>query len=301
MKIGYVGDSRIHKMQSGRTFRLASYTPEKLHEIIASNLQGLQANIIYSIESDLLFYRVRSDIVPFASHIICKENWQNNFKETFAAIGEFIRKSNMRISMHPDQFVVINSPNSQTVRNSIAELKYHADMQMLLGLNEQHKLQIHVGGVYGDKAASIQRFIENFKTMPEEVQERLVIENDDRLFTVNDCYSIYETIGTPILFDNFHFTLNNNGEDMKTAMKKCFSTWAEKDGVPMTDYSSQQEGQRIGRHSDEIDIEQFKQYYLETRPDDFDIILEIKDKDTSALQAREVVAYYEFAAALKQK
>jgi UV DNA damage endonuclease len=196
--------------------------------------------------------------------------------------------------MHPDQFVVINSPNPQTVQNSIAELQYHTDMFRLMGLGKDHKLQIHVGGVYGDKTESIKRFIENYKKLPQEIKERLAIEDDDRLFSVDDCYRIYEEVGIPIIFDNFHYSLNNNGEDLLSAMKKSFSTWKECDGIPMIDYSSQQQGDRKGRHSDEIDIVEFKNFYDTTRPLDFDIMLEIKDKDISALKALEVVGYEAF-------
>lgn len=285
MKIGYVGDSKREEYKSGRTFRLASYTPEKFKETSLLNIEGLAQNIHYSFREGLLFYRIRSDIIPFASHRVCTENWQKIFAERFNEIGTFIKDKGMRISMHPDQFVVINSTNPNTVKNSIAELQYHTDMFVLMGLGKNHKLQIHVGGVFGNKKEAINRFISTYTTLPEEIRQHLVIENDDRLFTVVDCYSIYREIGIPIIFDNLHHKLNNNGESMIDAMNLAFSTWKKDDGIPMIDYSLQQEGQRVGRHADSISIKEFKKFIEQTEGLDYDIMLEIKDKDNSAIKA----------------
>jgi UV DNA damage endonuclease len=146
-----------------------------------------------------------------------------------------------------------------------------------------------VGGVYDDKNASMRRFSSTYKKLPESITKHLVIENDDRLFSVNDCYSIHEETGSPILFDNFHFSLKNDGEDIRQAMEKAFSTWKSTDGIPMVDYSSQQEGWRTGRHADSIDIQQFQTFIEVSKGLDFDIMLEIKDKDKSALRAVTII------------
>lgn len=289
MKIGYVGDSKVKDFHSARRFRLASYSSERFVEITQLNLVGLAQNLEYAATNNLLFYRIRSDIIPFASHPICTDNWHQLFKDIFQELGSFITKHAMRVSTHPDQFILLNSPNPKTVVTSIKELQYHADMFNLMKLDTTHKIQLHVGGVYDDKRESMKRFIQTFMELPNAIQQRLVIENDDRLFSVNDCYAIYQETGIPIIFDNLHFELKNDGEEMLEAAKKCFSTWDAKDGIPMIDYSSQQQGLRIGRHSDEIDVEQFRQFITLTRPLDFDIMLEIKDKDVSALKALRVL------------
>ncbi len=290
MKIGYVGDSKRETLQSARRFRLASFTPEKFLETARLNLEGLHQNIEYAASHQLLFYRIRSEIIPFASHPVCTVNWQQEFSSLLADIGKLIRHSNMRISFHPDQFVVLNAPSEKVLQNSTRELLYQAQVLELLGLGTPHKLQIHVGGVYGDKNESIRRFILAYRELPELIKQHLVIENDDRLYSVSDCYAIHEAIGIPIIFDNLHHALNPNGESMRDAMERCFSTWQrERDGVPMVDYSSQQADMRVGKHADHIDIKQFRQYLAESKGLDFDIMLEIKDKDISALEALPLV------------
>jgi hypothetical protein len=129
------------------------------------------------------------------------------------------------------------------------------------------------------------RFIEKYKTkLSDSIRQRLVIENDDRLFSVKDCLYIYEHTRIPILFDNLHHACLNNGEPMIEAMKQCFATWPNGQR-PLIDYATQQTGKRIGAHADHIDEKHFELFARETRDLQFDIMLEIKDKEQSAIIA----------------
>lgn len=129
------------------------------------------------------------------------------------------------------------------------------------------------------------RFIEQYKTrLSDGLRQRLVIENDDRLFSVKDCLYIHEHTRIPILFDNLHHDCLNNGETMIEAMKQCFATWPEGQR-PLIDYSTQQTGHRVGRHADHIDEKHFELFARETRDLQFDIMLEIKDKEQSTIIA----------------
>jgi UV DNA damage repair endonuclease len=129
------------------------------------------------------------------------------------------------------------------------------------------------------------RFIEQYKTkLNDSIRRRLVIENDDRLFSVKDCLYIHEHTNIPILFDNLHHACLNNGESMIEAMKKCFSTWPNGQR-PMIDYATQQTGKRVGAHANHIDEKHFELFARETKDLQFDIMLEIKDKEQSAIIA----------------
>jgi UV DNA damage endonuclease len=285
MKIGYPCTNLSLDCSSAKTFRLASYTEERLQTTVQGNLECLLRILQFNLEQGLLFFRLSSDLVPFASHPICQFNWQDTFRPQFEKIGSFIRQNGMRVSMHPDQFTLINSLDEEIFQRSVAELEYHAQILDLCGLDNTHKIQIHVGGVYGDKAASITRFIERFFTLPQHIQRRLVIENDDRLYTVRDCHEIHQQTLIPILFDNFHHELANNGETIEEAFVLVRSTWAESDGVPMVDYSSQDPEKRRGSHVSSIDLDDFKSFVQRLSAYDFDVMLEIKDKECSALKA----------------
>ncbi|MCC9136750.1 UV DNA damage repair endonuclease UvsE [Pontibacter silvestris] len=292
MKIGYPCINVALDCSSSRTFRLASYNEERLIQTVEQNLACLRRILEYNVKNGMFFFRITSDLVPFASHPVNTYNWQEHFKMTFRRLGDYIKSNNMRISMHPDQFVVLNSPNEQTVKNSIAELVYQGSVMDLMGLDTSAKLQIHGGGAYGDKASAIDRFAEVYHTMlPDAVKARLCVENDDRTYTLSDCLRLNELTGMPVIFDNFHHECVNNGEPMREAVEMAASTWkAERDGILMMDYSSQAPGERKGKHVQSIQEHLFHYFLAETEGLDMDMMLEIKDKEESALKAVEIAS-----------
>jgi UV damage repair endonuclease len=239
----------------------------------------------YNTEHRIRFFRITSDIVPFASHEVCTYPWQVTFADQFALLGEYIRTAGMRISLHPDQFTLINSPDETIFSRSVDELTYHADLLNLLGLDETAKIQIHVGGVYKNREASLDRFVARYQSLDDGIRSHLVIENDERLFPVSDCLSLHEQTGIPVLLDTFHYSILNTGETIGEALRECGATWKSQDGVPMVDYSSQQPHRRPGVHAETLDRRHFNQFLSASNPYDIDIMLEIKDKEKSALQA----------------
>ena len=289
MKVGYPCINWTLPCFGNKSFRLKSYSEERLIETVQNNLDCLQAMLEYNVEYELRFFRISSDLVPFASHEINDFPWDEHFAEQFASIGEYIRKHGFRISMHPDQFTVLNSPNPNVVQNAIGELEYHNRVLNALGLDTSAKIQIHVGGVYNDKSASIDRFITNFRELDTDIQDLLVIENDDRSYSLSDCMKIHSEIGIPVLFDIFHHEILNHDESLSEAMKQAASTWGGADGIPMIDYSSQSSGERIGKHAQTVDIAHFRQVFEALESFDYDMMLEIKNKETSALQVIEFI------------
>lgn len=195
----------------------------------------------------------------------------------------------MRVSMHPDQFIIINSPDKKIFQRSVKELLYHAEVLDLLEIDDTAKIQIHVGGAYGNKRQSIRRFIERYNHLDSKIKRRLVIENDERLFNIEDCLRIHGEIKIPIVFDVFHFKCNNSGESIRGSLSQVCSTWSGKDGLPIVDYSSQEKGKKIGTHAKTIDINDFKRFIKETEGLQFDIMCEIKDKERSVLKALKLI------------
>jgi len=285
MKIGYPCINRTLACQGNRTFRLKSYSASRLIETVQNNLDCLLEILAFNVNHSILFFRVSSDLIPFASHPICTFDWQTCFKKHFQQIGKFITQHRLRISMHPDQFTLINSKDEKIFERSARELRYHAHVLDAMGLDTSAKIQIHVGGTYGDKQASIERFVARYDSLDNSIKRRLVIENDDVQYTVAECLLISSKTGIPVLFDVFHHAINCSGESVGEALKRASATWKSKDGIPMVDYSSQKKGVRKGTHTEALDAKDFKKFLVATRSFDIDIMLEIKDKEKSALQA----------------
>jgi UV DNA damage endonuclease len=241
--------------------------------------------LLFNRDHNILFFRISSDIIPFASHPVLTVDWQNHFKETLHDIGTFIKENNMRISMHPDQFIVLNSKREDVVHRSIKELVYHADFLNALGLDASAKIQLHVGGVYEDKQNSLNRFVTHFDLLPENVKKRLVIENDEKSYTVHDCLKISSHISLPILVDVLHHQINHQHPSINHVVQMAAKTWDSTDGIPMIDYSTQEKNERTGKHSTHINIADFSDFLNQVLEIDVDIMLEIKDKEKSALKA----------------
>ena len=287
MKIGYPCINQSLSCRSSRTFRLRSYTDERLLSTVEGNLACLGEILRYNTAHGILFFRITSDLIPFASHPVCTADWQEVFREEFAAIGAYIRDHRMRISMHPDQFIVLNAQDPDVLDRSLAELAYHAEVLDLLGLDTTAKIQLHVGGIYGDREESIVRFIDRYLSLDEPVLRRLVIENDDRRYTARECLRIHAETGIPVIFDTLHHRVLHGDADETAAeiYPDVAATWGPGDGIPMVDYSTQDPDGRPGKHAVTIDIDDFLAFTEAILPLDVDIMLEIKDKETSALRA----------------
>lgn len=285
MKIGYPCLNRTIGCKADRTFRLKSYSEERLVETVASNLACLEEILRRNVVMRVLFFRITSDLVPFASHPVCRFDWREHFREQFTRLGAFIREHDIRISMHPDQFTLINSLDEAIFERSRRELLYHARVLDALGLDRTAKIQIHVGGVYGDRDASIARFVERYRLLEPRIADRLVVENDERCYSLEDCLVIHRRTGLPVLFDAFHHSILNHGEDIPAGLRMAAPTWQSRDGIPMVDYSIQARGKPVGSHAESIDPVAFGTFLRGSRPLDFDVMLEIKDKEVSAAQA----------------
>jgi len=187
--------------------------------------------------------------------------------------------------MHPDQFIILNALDIAIVRRSEAELLYHAEVLDLMGLGLSAKIQLHVGGLYGDRVAGLKRFIERYRRLDHEVRRRLVIEHDEKRYSAADCLKIHQMTGIPVVFDLFHHTCLNHGEQVQEILPAVSTTWASEDGILMVDYSSQHPFKGPGAHADHIDPGHFRKFLETSQPFDFDLMLEIKDKEKSALVA----------------
>jgi UV DNA damage endonuclease len=285
MKIGYPCINKTIECTANKTFRLKSYSEERLNETIQNNLSCLYKILQYNVQHKILFFRIPSDLIPFASHTINTYNWQDEYLKKFQKIGSYIKKHNIRITMHPDQFIILNAKDNNITQRSIKELHYHAEVLDLLSLDDTAKIQLHIGGVYNDKQASIHRFIDNYHALPESLKNRLVIENDHQRYHMQDCLSLSKKISIPVLFDYFHHKIFNDNKNLSKILVEYNNSWSKRDGIPLCDYSSQKPNAPQGAHAHSINLSDFSDFLEIIKEYDIDIMLEIKDKEKSALKA----------------
>lgn len=296
IRIGYaclalgVPDTELH------TCTVKTATPERLRAVTAHNLAALSRLIEYNAAHGIRLFRISSDLVPFGSAAWNSLRWDEEFAAEFAAVGERIRSAGLRVSMHPGQYTVLNSPKPDVVAHAAADLRYHERVLRLLGAGQEGRLVLHVGGVYGDKAAALRRFRDNWAGLDAAARGRIVLENDERCFHIADVLGLCSELHVPAVFDNLHHALNPPPEAAAPEewIRRCAETWTPADGPQKIHYSQQSEGGRPGAHSRTIRVAEFLPFVQNLRQAlrgrDLDLMLEVKDKNLSALRCMHAAA-----------
>lgn len=265
---------------------LKNASEEKLIELISYNLNSLENIIDYNIKNNIKLFRISSGIIPFGSSSVNKVKWWDIFAPQFFQIGQKIKNSGMRVSMHPGQYTVLNSPNQDVVDRAVDDLRYHNQVLDSFGVGEEHKIILHIGGIYNNKEEAIKRFIKNYIELDDLIKQRVVIENDDKSYNINDVLKISKILDVPVVFDNLHNQINSYGSNKNDYywIDECRKTWQEKDGCQKVHYSQQNFLKKPGSHSESIRINEFINFYKGLEREDLDIMLEVKDKNLSAIK-----------------
>ncbi|MEM0382818.1 MAG: UV DNA damage repair endonuclease UvsE [Candidatus Anstonellales archaeon] len=277
MYIGYPCVNYTIKRSTNNTFKLSSYSHQKVRETVQKNIDHFWDILKFNLRYDIKFFRLGSQFIPFASHDIFDFNWQDEFRDQLEELGEFIREHEFFITMHPGQYVVLNSKNQDVIRRSIRELEWHADLLDLMKIDGL--IQIHIGGIFDNKPEAMNRFLNSYNSLPYKVRRRLAIENDDRLYNFEDVLMIARSTGAHIVFDVYHDRINPSNYSLQEILDIL------KDNL-IIDYSS---GDDRGKHADTLDAYDFLQFYRTVEGYNPKIMFEIKDKEKSVLTAKDLI------------
>ena len=169
------------------------------------------------------------------------------------------------------------------VENCVGDLTDHGDVFDMMNLSRTpyNKINIHIGGAYGDKESAMKRFCENFDLLPDSVKSRLTVENDDRasMYSVKDLYEgVYKKIGIPIVFDYHHHQFCTGDLSEKEALEMAISTWP-KDIVPVVHYSESRRDEQLDESIREQAHSDYVYDYIDTYGHNVDIMIEAKAKE----------------------
>ncbi len=259
---------------------------ERLLHVIGQNLAVLEKIIDYNVQNDIRLFRISSDIIPFGSSPVNTLVWQDIFEPELTRIGDKIRAAGMRVSMHPGQYTVLNSPIGDVVARAVEDLLYHAKFLDALKTGPEHKIILHIGGVYGDREEAVRRFVFEYERLDSTIKRRIVIENDEKSYNTCEVLEIAHRVGAPAVFDNLHHAINpchDAGTDAGW-IRACAATWKPQDGRQKIHYSQQAPGKKPGAHADSIRIDEFLAFYETVQGENIDIMLEVKDKNLSAVK-----------------
>lgn len=264
-----------------------------LRDLALKNIENITRVIRYNSAYGIKVYRLTSKIIPLATHEAASEwNWEEDLADPFMKLGDTIRKHEMRISAHPDHFVLLNSKREDVLETSIQDLEYHMKMYNLMGLSEDSKMVLHLGGGYGNKKESIERFYKGFDRLSDEIKSRIILENDDKIFNSKDVLTVCRNISVPMVLDVHHDWCNNTGEELGDILVDIFDTWKGQRVPPKVHFSSPKNEKDYRAHHDYINSDEFLKFVFlakEKWDNDIDVMIEAKQKDLSLINLMEEI------------
>jgi UV DNA damage endonuclease len=198
------------------------------HPHLRTSLSYLKAIFAYLKAHGISMYRMSSQLAPYLTHPDLPQFHRqiDESRTELDEVGRIARELGLRLSFHPSQFVILNSPDDGLNRTSILEIKWQVEILDLMGLGPEAVVVIHVGGAYGDPERSRERWIRTYERLTPAIRARLVLENDDVSFSAADALFIHERTGVPLVFDHQHFCcLNPEGLDLAGAFGQFLKTW----------------------------------------------------------------------------
>ena len=283
------------KITTNRSMIKRTFTEKGLpyaSELALQNCKDLLTILKWNKDNGINFFRLSSDLIPWASEYKLDElpdHWE--IVATLGECGKFADENGIRITSHPGPFNVLTSPHEHVVENCVKDLSIHGAVFDMMGLSRTpyNKINIHIGGVYGDKVSAMERFCKNFQRLPNSVKSRLTVENDDKatMYSVKDLYDgVFKVIGIPIVFDYHHHRFNTGDLSEQQALELATSTWGNI--VPVVHYS---ESRNIEQKDDKIRPQAHSDYvydYIDTYGNEVDIMVEAKAKELAVLKYKEL-------------
>jgi UV DNA damage endonuclease len=259
----------------------------RLLRVSRCNLKNTLRILKYNYAMNISVYRLTSKLIPLSTHSeLEKWDYSEEFRDELIELGNYIKSKNFRISAHPDHFTILNSNRPEVIEASINDLDYHVNLYEAMGLYDyKYKLVLHVGGAYNDKEKAAERFMQNFSKLPDRIRKRIILENDDKIFTAAEVLCICKELRIPMVLDVHHHNCANNGEEISELLPGIFNTWSDEPDSPKIHFSSPKNEKDFRSHSDYINYSDFIEFIniAKAYNRNIDIMLEVKMKDKALL------------------
>ncbi|MEG9298579.1 UV DNA damage repair endonuclease UvsE [Mangrovibacillus sp. Mu-81] len=290
IRLGYVAMSmNLQNASPSQTMTFKQFSAIKdreaaiarLERIARSNLENCLRLLKHNVLHDIHFFRFSSKLIPLANHPELK-GWDfiSPLKAELQHIKEYLLAHPMRVDFHPDHFVLLNTSDVDILKNTFNTLKMHRDLLKGMGIDPVHRCVLHIGGAYDDKEKALEQFIHNWGLTPAPLQEMIIIENDDTVFSASDALYLCEKLGIPQVFD-YHHHLAYHEKDWQSDWERIVSTWSQSPLPVKMHISSPRSDRDYKAHADYIEPSMFMDFLKGIRGsvDQIDCMIEAKKKD----------------------
>jgi len=230
---GFVGQPIHFRTTTARHAATLAPKPRRafLLQIARDNAATLARGVDWCAAHGVGAFRVTSELLPLYTHprfgyTLDALDPTGALHEAFGAVAAHACRGEVRLSFHPDQFVVLGSARPEVVAGSIAELEYQATIAALIGAEQ---LTIHGGGAVGGKPAALDRLARGLDRLSEGARVRIALENDDRIYTVEDLLPLCRRARVPLVYDVHHHRCNPDGLDAGDALDAAAATWGRRE------------------------------------------------------------------------
>ena len=262
---------------------------DKLSRLALANAEALRLALAFCVEHRIGCFRVNSQILPVKTHHgvgYALDDLPNasEIVEAFKACGRFAREHGLRLTFHPDQFILLSALKPEITRLSIADLEYQAEVATWIHADV---INIHAGGAYGHKVEALARVAAVIKTLPKAVSSRLTLENDDRVYTPADLLPLCRETGIPFVYDVHHHRCLPDGLSVEAVTAQALATWNRE---PLFHVSSPRDGRSSKNprpHHDFISPSDFPEQW---RALDLTVEVEAKAKEVAIERLRQDLA-----------
>jgi UV DNA damage endonuclease len=284
VEFGYASQNLTLGLTTGRTLRLAGLNDAgRVRSAVESNLDALRAILLWNADHGIRLFRMSQQLIPFASHPSFPYDWEEEHGAQLRELGRLAARLQIRLSMHPGQFIQPGSPNTDVAARSLAELRYVARLLSLLGAGD---LVLHLGGVFGDRDAAAERFVRSLEG-DKEILRHLALENDERLWTVEDALGPAAQLGVPVIVDTLHHAINPGSLSLREALDAAFPTWQR---PPKAHLSSQDPAKQRGAHAPCVAPEDYFALLDALDEQTADVMVEAKAKEGAILALMDLPA-----------
>lgn len=297
IRIGYLGMphtllENIHTMTYQKYKKLNNLGTLELDKIISTNLETLNKVIDYNYQNNIFFYRMTHNLFPLHSIKNIDYDYLKH-KAKCLKIGEKIKQYNMRIDAHPDHFLILSTTKQEVLENSIRIIENHKTLFDMLNINA--KIILHIGSREITKEDAIKRFENNFLKLDKELQNIILLENDDRIYTVTETLELCERLNIPMVLDYHHFKCNHlKNEKIDKLLPRIIKTWQDTNLPPKMHFSSPKNLKEKRTHNFYIDYNSFIKFVdlIKNLNINIDIMLESKGKDEALFKLLRQLKYY---------
>jgi UV DNA damage endonuclease len=215
-----------------------------LGQLILDNAHALEEALVFCRRHGLGAFRITSQFFPVYTHPEVGYEWTDlpaapAIARTLEDVRSHAHEADLRLSFHPDQFVVPGSAQPAVARSSLAELEYQAEVAELVGAEQ---LTLHGGGAQGGKERALVRLRRALDRLSPRARRLVVLENDDRIYSPRDLLPFCRAAEIRFVYDVHHHRCLPDGLGVEQATAQAADTWG--DAEPWFHVSSPAQGWR---------------------------------------------------------